>query len=91
MKKNKGIKKFNLNKILVNLGRGILLIFILWLINVFIAFVIFKPVDEHTKIINISWLITDIAIYALFVKLKQINWHNHIYYHFYYLSYCLFL
>ena len=47
---------------------------ILWLINVFIAFVIFKPIDEHTKIINISWLITDIAIYALFVKLKQINW-----------------
>ena len=74
MKKNKGIKKFNLNKILVNLGKGILLIFILWLINVFIAFVIFKPIDEHTKIINISWLITDIAIYALFIKLKQINW-----------------
>ncbi|MAH03296.1 hypothetical protein CMI39_00740 [Candidatus Pacearchaeota archaeon] len=74
MKKNKGIKKSNLNKILINLGKGILLIFILWLINVFIAFVIFKPVDEHTKIINISWLITDIAIYTLFIKLKQINW-----------------
>jgi hypothetical protein len=63
-----------IKKLATNLLKGVLLIVVLWAINVFIAFVIFKPIDSHTKIINISWLITDIAIYALLVKLKQINW-----------------
>jgi len=62
-----------MKKILINLGKGILLVAGLWLINTFIAFAIFDPIDEHTKIINISWLITDIAIITFLVKSKRIN------------------
>tara|TARA_Y100000310_G_scaffold338983_1_gene430206 strand:+ start:2751 stop:3461 length:711 start_codon:yes stop_codon:yes gene_type:complete len=63
-----------MKKILINLGKGILLIASLWLINTFIAFAIFDPIDEHTKIINISWLITDVMIISLLIKSKKINW-----------------
>lgn len=65
--------KINTKEIAVNLLKGILIIIILWFVNVFIAFVIFKPIDEHTKIINISWIITDIIIYIVLVKLKYTN------------------
>jgi hypothetical protein len=63
-----------MRKILINLGKGVLLIAGLWLINTFIAFVIFDPIDEHTKIINISWLIADITIIVFLMKSKKINW-----------------
>jgi len=68
------MKNSKLKKIAINLIKGILLIAILWIVNTFIAFVIFKPIDEHTKIINNFWIITDIVIYVSLYKFKHINW-----------------
>jgi len=65
--------------LLLNIFKGIALIVVLWAINTFIAFVIFTPTDEHTKIINITWLITDIALYIFLVKLKFINWQVNVF------------
>ena len=61
-----------MKKILINLGKGILLVAGLWLINTFIAFAIFDPIDEHTKIINISWLIADITIIVFLMKSRKV-------------------
>tara|TARA_Y100000310_G_scaffold225672_1_gene227721 strand:+ start:17028 stop:17756 length:729 start_codon:yes stop_codon:yes gene_type:complete len=60
-------------KILLDIGKGIFLIVLIWIINVFIAFVPFS-VESNTRQIIWTWLIVDaLLIYFLYRK-KYFNW-----------------
>ncbi len=58
--------------ILINVIKGILLIVLFWLVNTFIAFVPFNR-KSNTRIIIITWIITDLLIYFYLKKINQIN------------------
>jgi hypothetical protein len=73
MNLKKIFKKIDKKSLGVNISKGIGLIILLWLINVFIAFVIFTPADEDTVRINITWLITDVLVLAGLYKIKLLN------------------
>ena len=63
-----------MNKNLNFFFRGIALFVLIWLINVFIAFVIFKPIESHTNYIMLSFLLADVTtITTLYLK-KRINY-----------------
>lgn len=56
-----------------NVLLGIVLVITLWFVNLFIAFGIFSPIREDTKIIVFSWLIVDTLIIYTLIRKKKFN------------------
>ena len=55
---------------LKNILKGAGLILMIYMINLFIAFVIFSPSDSHTRSIIMAWVMADIALLFFLARIK---------------------
>ena len=58
---------------LKELFKGIILVFLIWIINIIIAFGIFSPTQQDTLIILISWFVIDVFLILFLFNRKLIN------------------
>jgi len=59
------VNKLELNRTHKDILKGITLVVIFWIVNTFIAFVIFQPTTEDTRAIIGTWFVFDFFIYFL--------------------------